>query len=167
MKQLHVGKTFYALGKRVGLVGGNILQTTEGAEYKAVDMGIELHDNGAFLILEDCKGQRLKGMPYGHIVAGFVAKERLDSLVRRYGKDYGERIAFMHITEGMSKEMLVESLGNPIKTEQTTFKGKSADIWRYPEALHYRPAKRQGYFCSQKFLFMVMTSVITVSLLRF
>ena len=133
MKQLHVGKTFYALGKRVGLVGGNILQTSEGAEYKAVDMGIELHDNGAYLILEDNDGQRLKGMPYGHIVAGFVSKERLDSLIKRYGKDYGERIAFTHIIEGMSKEMLIESLGNPIKKEQTSFKGKPANIWRYPE----------------------------------
>jgi len=133
MKRLHSGKTFYALGKRIGLVGGGTVQTEEKAEYKAIDMAVELHDNGAYLILEDRKGQRLKGIPYGHIVAGFVGKERLDSLITRYGKDYGEKIAFQQIIEGMSKEMLIEALGDPVKKEQTTFKGKPAEIWRYPE----------------------------------
>lgn len=133
MKQLHVGKTFYALGKRIGLVGGGTVQTKEKTEYKAIDMAVELHDNGAYLILEDGNKQRLKGIPYGHIVAGFVAKNRLDSLVARYGKNYGEKIAFQQIVEGMSKEMLIESLGEPIKKEQTIFKDKPAERWRYPE----------------------------------
>lgn len=133
MKQLHVGKTFYALGKRIGLVDGGTVQTTEKTEYKAIDMAVELHNNGAYLILEDGSKQRLKGIPYGHIVAGFVAKNRLDSLVARYGKEYGERIAFQQITEGMTEEMLVESLGKPMKKEQTMFKQKPAEIWRYPE----------------------------------
>lgn len=133
MKQLHVGKTFYSLGKRIGLVGGGTAQTEERAAYRAVDMAVELHDNGAYLILEDSKGQRLKGIPYGHIVAGFVAKDRVDSLVSRYGKENGERIAFRHVTEGMTTAMLSEALGDPIKKERTTFKGKPAEIWRYPE----------------------------------
>ncbi len=133
MKQLHVGKIFYALGKRIGMVGGGSLQTKEKTEYKAIDMGVELHDNGAYLILEDCDGQQLKGIPYGHIVAGFVVKERLDSLSTRYGKYYGEKIAFQQIVDGMSKEMLVEALGDPIKKGQTTYNGKSAEIWQYPE----------------------------------
>jgi len=133
MKQLHVGKTFYSLGKRIGLVGGGTMQTEEGTAYRAVDMAVELHDNGAYLILEDSKGQRLKGIPYGHIVAGFVAKERVDSLVSRYGKENGKKIAFQHVTEKMTKAMLIEAFGEPIKKEQTTFNGKSAEIWRYPE----------------------------------
>lgn len=133
MKQLHVGKTFYSLGKRIGLVGGGTVQTEEKAEYKAVDMAVELHDNGAYLILEDSKGQRLKGIPYGHIVAGFVAKERVDSLVSKYGKEKGEKIAFQKVEAGMTIEMLVEAFGDPIKKGQATFKGKSAEIWRYPE----------------------------------
>lgn len=133
MKQIHVGKTFYSLGKRIGLVDGGTMQTEEGTAYRAVDMAVELHDNGAYLILEDSKGQRLKGIPYGHIVAGFVAKERLDSLVSRYGKENGKKIAFQHVTEGMTKAMLVEAFGDPIKKEQTAFNGKPAEIWRYPE----------------------------------
>lgn len=136
MKQLHVGKTFYSLGKRIGLVGGGSKQTEERKAYLAVDIAVELHDNGAYLILEDSNGQRLKGMPYGHIVAGFVAKERVDSLVARYGKETGERIAFQHVTEGMTKAMLVEAFGEPIKKEKTTFNGKSAEIWRYPEGYY-------------------------------
>lgn len=133
MKQLHVGKTFYAFGKRIGVVGGGTVQTKEKTEYKAVDMAVELHDNGAYLILEDGNKQRLKGIPYGHIVAGFVAKERVDSLVARYGKDNGERIAFQQIVEGMSKDMVIESLGEPIKKERAMFKEKPAERWRYPE----------------------------------
>lgn len=133
MRQLHVGKTFYSLGKRIGLVGGGTVQTEERTAYRAVDMAVELHDNGAYLILEDSKGQRLKGIPYGHIVAGFVAKERVDSLVSVYGKENGERIAFRQVTEGMTTAMLIEALGDPIKKERTTFNGKPAEIWRYPE----------------------------------
>lgn len=133
MKQLHAGKTFYALGKRIGLVDGGTVQTEEKAEYKAVDMGVELHGNGAYLILDDGKGQRLQGIPYGHIVAGFVGKERRDSLIEKYGEDYGEKIAFQHVTEGMSQEMLTEAFGEPIRKETATFNGKSAEIWRYPE----------------------------------
>lgn len=133
MKQLHTGKTFYSLGKRIGLVGGGTVQTEEGRAYRAVDMAVELHDNGAYLILEDSNGQRLKGIPYGHIVAGFVAKERVDSLVSKYGKENGKKIAFQHVIEGMTKAMLIEAFGEPIKKEQTTFNRKSAEIWRYPE----------------------------------
>ncbi len=133
MRQLHVGKTFYALGKRMEMVGGGTVQTEEKTAYRAVDMAVELHDDCAYLILEDDKGQRLKGIPYGHIVAGFVAKERVDSLVSRYGKENGERIAFLHVTAGMTKAMLTEAFGDPIKKEQTTFNGKPAEIWKYPE----------------------------------
>ena len=133
MKQLHLGKTFYSLGKRIGLVGGGTMQTEEGTAYRAVDMSVKLHDNSAYLILENSKGQRLKGIPYRHIVAGFVAKERVDSLISKYGKENGEKIAFQHVTEGMTKAMLIEAFGDPIKKEQTTFKGKPAEIWRFPE----------------------------------
>ncbi len=114
-------------------VTGGTIQTEEGTAYRAVDMAVDLHDNGAYLILEDSNGQRLKGIPYGHVVAGFVAKERVDSLISRYGKDDGEKIAFQHVAEGMTKAMLVEAFGDPIKREQTTYDGKPAEIWRYPE----------------------------------
>lgn len=112
MKQLHVGKTFYSLGKRIGIVGGGTMQTEEKTAYRAVDMAVELHDNGAYLILEDCKGQRLKGIPYGHIVAGFVAKERVDSLVSRFGKENGER----WLTLSMGIHLLIARVPNVLFT---------------------------------------------------
>lgn len=108
MKQLHVGKTFYSLGKCIGIVGGGTMQTEEKTAYRAVDMAVELHDNGAYLILEDCKGQRLKGIPYGHIVAGFVAKERVDSLVSRFGNENGER----WLTLSMGIHLLIARVPN-------------------------------------------------------
>ena len=38
-----------------------------------------------------------------------------------------------YIVDGMSEEMIVESLGDPTKKDTTTFKGKPAEIWRYPD----------------------------------
>lgn len=133
MKQLHLGRTFYSLGKRADLVGGGTECLEARLPFKAVDIAVELRGYGAYLILEGTDGKRYKASPYGNVVEGFVKKEHLDSLIARFGKDDGEKIAFETVEPGMTVEMLKESFGEPFKVTRTTFKGKAAELWWYPE----------------------------------
>lgn len=52
-----------------------------------------------------------------------IFQKKLADMTGKYGKEIGQKIAFGHVWIGMTEEMLIESLGNPINKNRTIVSG--------------------------------------------
>lgn len=137
----YIGQTFLSLGMAVESVEGQVVTPSLEAEYRCVDIGLEMNSDGAFLILEDADGVKLKGSPVGNEVYEFVSAGRIALLMERYGKQYGEQIAFRKTDTGMTKEMVIAAWGEPYRKSEVKKEDKLLETWsfsgnRYVEILN-------------------------------
>lgn len=129
----YIGQTFLSLAKEVETEDGRVIKPTEGAQYRCVDIGLKLNSDGAFLIMEGADGIRVEAFPIDDEVYEFVGTQRIAMLVKRYGKKYGELIAFRKIDIGMTKEMLIAAWGEPYHKSTSTVKDKSTEWWSFSD----------------------------------
>lgn len=92
-------------------------------------------------------------MKLGIIIIGAVAvivavklmsrKFRFDGLMAKYNDaELVDRLMGREFWHGMSKGMLRDSLGVPLKVDQEVQKTKTREVWRYAEARKARVAKK-------------------------
>lgn len=127
----YIGQTFLSLAKAVETEDGQVITPAEGAEYRCVDVGLKMNSDGAFLIMEDADGVKIEAFPIGDEVYEFVSIERIASLVERYGKKYGEQIAFRKVDTGMTKEMVIAAWGEPYRKSETKKEDKVLETWSF------------------------------------
>jgi hypothetical protein len=64
-------------------------------------------------------------------------QERMDRLIKKYGKENGERISYGEYWIGMSPEMATESLGNPETINHSVGSWGVNEQWVYPSLYLY------------------------------
>ena len=129
-----VGQTFLSLAKRVETEDGRVITPAEGAEYRCVDVGLKMNSDGAFLLMEGADGVRVEAFPIGDDeVYEFVSTARIAKLAERYGKKYGEQIAFRKVDTGMTGEMIIAAWGEPYHKSEVKQDGKTLETWRFSE----------------------------------
>lgn len=134
MKTMHVGSTFEALGTNVNRLEGGIIRTEKGEEYRCIDIGLEMNKNdGAFIILENSSGDKVKSIPFGRTVTGFVSKDIIKEMTKSFGDKFGPQIARGDIDIAMTEEMVATAWGRPYRVEQAEVKGKTFNYWYYPD----------------------------------
>ncbi len=127
----YIGQTFLSLAKRVETEDGQTITPAEGAEYRCVDVGLKMNSDGAFLIMEGKDGVKVEAFPIGDEVYEFVSTQRIDMLKERYGKKYGELIAFRKTDVGMTKEMVIVAWGEPYRKSEMKREDKSLETWSF------------------------------------
>lgn len=127
----YIGQTFLSLGIAAESMDRQVMTPSPKAEYRCMDIGLEMNSDGAFLIMEGADGMKLKGSPIGDEVYEFVSTERIASLVERYGKQYGERIAFRKVDTGMTKEMVTTAWGEPYRKSEMKEGDKILETWSF------------------------------------
>lgn len=66
-----------------------------------------------------------------------IAKERKDLLIKKFGKENGEKISSGYYWKGMSKDMAIESLGNPETINRSVGSWGVNEQWVYPSLYLY------------------------------
>lgn len=127
----YIGKSFKSLGIQVENTDGIVVNPIEGENYKCVDVALEMNSNGAFLVMEDEKKNRLKATPVGPEVYEFVSEDRINELTDKYGKKYGEQIAFRKVVIGMNEEMVRTAWGEPYRKSEITNNKSKIETWSY------------------------------------
>lgn len=127
----YLGQSFKSLGIAVENVDGTVAYPNEGDRYKCVDLALEMNSDGAYLIMEDDKKNRVKATPVGHEIYEFVSDERVMTLIEKYGKEYGRQIAFRKIAIGMNVEMVQVAWGEPYKKSEMMNNKDKVESWSY------------------------------------
>ncbi len=127
----YVGQTFLSLAKKAETEDGRIITPTEGAEYRCTDIGLKMNSDGAFLIMEGADGVKVEAFPIGDEVYEFVSTDRIAMLKERYGKKYGELIAFRKVDTGMSKDMVTVAWGEPYRRSEIKREDKTIETWSF------------------------------------
>lgn len=127
----YIGQTFLSLALPVETADGQVITPAEGAEFRCADVGLKMNSDGAFLIMESADGIRVEAFPIGDEVYEFVSISRIVSMVKRYGKKYGERIAFRKVVTGMTAEMAVAAWGKPYRMQRTERTDGTYEYWNY------------------------------------
>jgi hypothetical protein len=70
------------------------------------------------------------------IVAAIAVKlllylSRRKSLIQKYGHDIGLKIFARVVWQGMTSEQLIDSRGKPVDVDQTVYKTKTKETWKY------------------------------------
>ena len=61
----------------------------------------------------------------------FLYLSRRKYLIGKYGRDLGLKILSGAIWQGMTREELADSRGNPIDVDHTIYKTKTKETWKY------------------------------------
>lgn len=127
----YVGQTFLSLAKRVETENGLIITPAEGEEFRCTDIGLKMNSDGAFLIMERADGVKVEAFPIDDEIYEFVSTDRVAMLKERYGKKYGELIAFRKVDTGMSREMVTAAWGNPYHKSEIKREDKTIETWSF------------------------------------
>lgn len=130
----HIGQTFLSLAKAVKTEDGQVIIPSEGTKYLCVDIGLKMNSDGAFLIMEGTDGIRVEASPIGGDgVYEFVSTEYIARLEKRYGKKYGEQIAFRKVDTGMTREMVITAWGEPYRKSEVRNGGRIVETWYFSD----------------------------------
>ncbi len=131
LKSRYIGKTFLSLGMRVETMDGSIVTPDIASEYRCMDVGLEMNNDGAILILENEAGERIKATPVDDQVYEFITTTHLEDVVKRHGNKYGKQIAFRQVSVGMTPEMVLEAWGEPYRKSTSKTTDKTVDYWSF------------------------------------
>jgi hypothetical protein len=60
---------------------------------------------------------------------GYLSRRRW--LIQKYGRELGLKILSKAVWQGMTREQLVDSWGNPVDVDHTVYKTKTKETWKY------------------------------------